>query len=235
MMIIVHSMKSQFHLRPRIALFAFAAAFLQALAASKAPPPAGNASDYVAVETHTDEQISIAAEPFDDKTKNGFFRIDYLRYYFLPVRVIITNNSDKALQLSEVRIQFFSANNDKIPAALPEDVERRVDVPRNPASSGVPLPLPIPLPIKKKSTTKDKPIEDDFNNFGFQAMAVEPHSTQAGFLFYDVQGLDYPPLKNAHLLVKRLQVSDTPGQPAHDLLDFEISFNPYVAAHPKSQ
>jgi hypothetical protein len=235
MMIIVLSMKSQFRHRPSIALFAFAAIFLHASAAVKAPPPAGKATDYTAVETHADEQISIAAEPFDSKEKEAFFHIDYLRYYFLPVRVIITNNSDKALQLSEVRIQFFSANNDKIPAALPEDVERRVDVPRNPSRPGVPLPLPIPLPIKKKSTDKDKQIEADFNTFGFQALAVEPHSTQAGFLFYDVQGLDYPPLKDAHLLLKRLQVADKPGQPAHDLLDFEISFNPYVAAHPKSQ
>ena len=47
----------------------------------------------------------------------AFFRLPYVEHGFLPVRVIITNDGDPALSLDDARIQFISANNDKIPAA----------------------------------------------------------------------------------------------------------------------
>ena len=44
----------------------------------------------------------------------------------IPVRVIFTNDSDAPLDLNEVRMQFISANNDKIPAATLDDIHRRL-------------------------------------------------------------------------------------------------------------
>jgi len=34
------------------------------------------------------------------------------------------------------------------------------------------------------------------SDFGFQATTVEPHSTLAGYLFYDIRDLDDPVLKD---------------------------------------
>ena len=193
-------------------------------AASHTPPAAGSATDYAATDSHPGENVVIAAEPFDTPDKAKFLRVDYLKYGFLPIRVIITNNGDQAINLTDARIQFLTPDGDRIPAALPEEVERVIDKPSNPAAPGLKLPFPSPT-IHGRSTDKQKQIEDDFNMLGFQAMAVEPHTTQAGFLFYDVNGLDKPVLKDAELYVKQLH-----GSGGKELFDFTIPFNKYLNA-----
>lgn len=195
-----------------------------AFGADHAAPAAGKATDYAATDSHPGENVVIAAEPFETPDKAKFFRVDYLKYGFLPIRVIITNNGDQAVNLTDARIQFLSAAGDRIPAALTEEVGRVVDKPSNPASPGVKLPFPVPN-IHGRSNDKDKQINDDFNMLGFQALAVEPHTTQSGFLFYDVNGLDKPVLKGAQLYVKRLH-----GSGGKDLFDFAIPFNKFLAA-----
>jgi hypothetical protein len=52
---------------------------------------------------------------------------------------------------------------------------------------------------------------------------VEPHTTRAGFLFYDLQNLENP-LADAHLEFRRIQSSD-----GRELFAFEIPFNKYLA------
>jgi hypothetical protein len=54
----------------------------------------------------------------------------------------------------------------------------------------VPLPLPIPIPITTGKKNVDKKILDDDNDFGFQTTTVQPHTTVAGYLYYDMQDLD---------------------------------------------
>src|SRR5580704_12970462 len=81
----------------------------------KNPPPAKSADSYPALDTHPDERVTIAADPCDDPKQCSFFRMPYIQHALLPIRVIITNDSDTALQLNEARMQFISANNDKIP------------------------------------------------------------------------------------------------------------------------
>jgi hypothetical protein len=95
------------------------------LAASD-PPPAKDATSYPAVDVHSKEQVAIAAEPFDTSEKCKIFQVDYLKYRFLPIRIIVTNTGDQPISLRDARIFFISAQGDKIPAADPEDVERRV-------------------------------------------------------------------------------------------------------------
>ena len=54
------------------------------------------------------------------------------------------------------------------------------------------------------------------------ALVVEPHSTRAGFLFYDVSGLTHP-LVGAKLLVRTLRDAD-----GNELFYFEIPFSKYL-------
>ena len=129
----------------------------------------------------------IAAEPFDTKEKMGIFRVDYLKNGFMPIRIIVTNNSDKPISLVDARIHFITAAGDRIPAAEPEDVERRMT---HVSNTGRKIPMPAPLPpMGGKSKTPDSKIEQDFSEFEYSAIAVEPHTTRAGFLFYDMEGL----------------------------------------------
>lgn len=190
---------------------------------SHTPAPAKDAASYPAVDVHQAEQVSVAAVPFDSKNKADFFRVDYLKYSFMPIRIIVTNNGNRSISLDQARIDFISAAGDKIPAAEPEDVDRRTTSLGNP-NSRIPLPGPLPS-LHGKPKSSDKKIQQDFSDFEYSAITVEPHTTRAGFLFYDVQGLGNNPLRGARLELRELQ--DAGGK---QLFPFEIPFNKYLDA-----
>jgi len=193
---------------------------LPAAASDHAPPPVQPATSFAAVEVHDDEKVAIAAEPFDTKEKESIFKVDYLSHGVMPVRLIVTNSGDRPISLRDARILFLTAAGDKIQAAEPEDVERLMTQ-KERQGSKIPMPGPIPS-IKTKPKASNKEIEQDFNTFEYQALVVEPHTTRAGFLFYDVSQLDHP-LRGAKLHLHELRNAD-----GNELFYFEIPFDKYL-------
>ena len=193
---------------------------LPALASDHSAPPVQPATTFAAVEVHDDEKVAIAVEPYDTKEKVGLFRVDYLSHGVMPVRLIVTNNGDRPISLSDARILFMTAAGDKVQAAEPEDVERLMSQ-KERQGSKIPMPGPIPA-IKLKPKASDKDVEEDFNTLEYQALVVEPHSTRAGFLFYDVSQLDNP-LKGAKMHLVKLRDAD-----GKELFYFEIPFEKYL-------
>lgn len=184
------------------------------------PPPVEPATSFPAVEVHESEKVAIAAEPYDTKEKESIFRVDYLSHGIMPVRLIVTNNGEKPISLRDARILFETPAGDRIQAAEPEDVERLMS--RKDREGGK-LPLPNGLPgIHLKPKASNKEIEADFDTFEYQALVVEPHTTSAGFLFYDVSQLDNP-LKGSSLYLYKLRKAD-----GSELFYFEIPFNKYL-------
>jgi hypothetical protein len=178
------------------------------------------ATSFAAVEAHEDEKVVIAAEPYDTREKQAIFRVDYLSHGVLPIRLIVTNNGNRPISLLEARILFLTAAGDTIQAAEPADVERLMT---RKEREGGKIPLPGPLPgIKLKPRASNKEIEQDFDTFEYRAVVVEPHTTRAGFLFYDVSGLDHP-LQGAKLHLRRLRDAD-----GKELFYFEIPFDKYL-------
>ena len=195
--------------------FLFCAMLLGGAAiAAKHPPKALPASAYAANDAHPQEGVTIAADPFDTPEKADFLRVNYLQNDLILVRIIITNAGDRPIHLDDVRMQFISAANDRIPAATPEEVERRMSDVRDPTHKVLKSPIPLP-----QRAPKIKKVEDDMNEFGFSALTVEPHSTQSGFLWYDVSDLPKPVLHGAQIYVK--MVKDAEGK---DLFPFVIPF-----------
>jgi hypothetical protein len=195
-----------------------------ALANSHKAPPVKPANQYAAFDTHPQEHVTIAIDPCNDPDKCSFFRLPYISHGFIPVRVIVTNDGDTALTLSDVRIQFISAANDKIPAANLDEINRRLFNLKK--SMGRRLPLPIPITIHHAPV--DKKITQDDADFGFRSTTVNPHSTVGGYLFYDVRGIDDPPLKGAQIYVKMIYTLDS----KHQLFPFTIPFDKWLAANP---
>jgi hypothetical protein len=183
-------------------------------------PKVQPATDFATVEVHADEKLAIAVDPYDTRDKQAIFRVDYLGHGVMPIRLIITNNSDKPISLKEARILFVTAAGDRIQAADPEDVERLMTR-KEREGSKIPMPGPIP-PIHLKPKASNKEIEEDFNTFEYQSLVVEPHSTRAGFLFYDISDLTNP-LKDAHMLLRKLLNSE-----GEELFYFEIPFEKYL-------
>jgi hypothetical protein len=206
-----------------IPLFCFCLAFWlapQAPAADHTPPPVQPATSFPAVEVHPDEHVAIAVEPYDTKERDEIFHVDYVDHGVMPVRLIVTNTGDKPISLRDARILFETADGDRIQAAEPEDVERLMTA-KERQGTKIPMPGPLP-PIHTKPKGSNKEIEQDFNTFEFSALAVEPHTTRAGFLFYVVEGLSHP-LVGAKLYVRTVRDSE-----GNELFFFEIPFSKYL-------
>ena len=211
-------MRLRFLLTLAIALCATAP---QVLASSHKMPRPNDASSYPSYDSHPDEKVVIAAEPYDTKDKGKIFRVPYIENDFMPIYIVVTNNGDQAVLLDQARIDFISAEGDRIQAAQPEDIERRLTHIRG-AGKVIPLPAPLP-PMRTKPKTPDKKIEQDFNDFEYSAITVPPHSTRAGFLFYDVQGLGRLPLKGASLTLRDLRTAN-----GKELFYFQIPLDKYL-------
>ena len=194
-------------------------------ASNHAAPPVQPATTYPAVEVHDKEHVAIAVEPYDTKEKESIFRVDYLGHGVMPVRLIITNNGDKPISLRDARILFYTSGGDRIQAAEPEDVERLMT---RTEREGKKIPMPGPLPsIKMKPKASNKDIQQDFDQFEYQALVVEAHTTRAGFLFYDVSELNHP-LDGAKMHLHKLRDAD-----GNELFFFEIPFDPYLKSKSK--
>jgi hypothetical protein len=193
---------------------------LPAAASDHTPPPVQPATTFAAVEVHDGEKVAIAAEPYDTREKQAIFRVNYLSHGVMPVRLIVTNNGDRPISLRDARILFLTAAGDRIEAAEPEDVERLMSS-KDREGSKIPMPSPIPK-IKLKPKASDSAVEQDFDTFEYGALVVEPHTTRAGFLFYDVSGLDHP-LRGGKLHLHKLRDAD-----GNELFYFEIPFDKYL-------
>jgi hypothetical protein len=193
---------------------------LPAMATDHAPPPVQPATTFPAVEVHADEHVAIAVEPYDTKERDSLFRVDYVDHGVMPVRLIVTNMGDRPISLRDARILFETADGDRIQAAEPEDVERLMTR-KEREGTKIPMPGPIP-PIHTKPKGSNSEIEQDFNTFEYSALAVEPHTTRAGFLFYIVEGLSHP-LVDAKLYVRTVRDAD-----GKELFYFEVPFNKYL-------
>ena len=195
---------------------------LPAVAADHSPPQVQPATSFPAVEVHPDEHVAIAVEPYETRERESIFRVAYIDHGVMPVRLIVTNLGDRPISLRDARILFETAAGERIQAAEPEDVERLMT---RHEREGTKIPLPGPLPpIHTKPKGSNSEIEKDFNTFEYSALAVEPHTTRAGFLFYVVEGLS-DPLANAKLYVRSIRDAD-----GKELFYFEIPFEKYLAS-----
>lgn len=196
---------------------------LPVLASDRTPPPVTPATKFPAVEVHDNEKVAVAVEPYNTKEQEKLFHVEYTKYGVIPVRLIVTNLGDRPISLRDARILIETAGGDRIQAAEPEDVERRMN-PHEPHGA-MPTPTPFPIPgIHPHKKSGNKNVEEDFDTFEYQALVVEPHTTRAGFLFYIV-GDSADPLKGARMSVTRLRDAD-----GEELFYFDIPFDKYLQA-----
>jgi hypothetical protein len=194
--------------------------FVPLLLASKTfvRPVAKAAVTYPAHDSHRDENTAIAADPYDTPEKAKIFTTNFAAHGFLPIFFVVTNDGDKPVSIANMAITMLTANNSKLTPVSPDDLYRRLS---NPQVST--RPAPIPLPHKAKSGISKKEM-DEIEASQFEARAVEPHSTQSGFLFFDIGGIDSP---MAGATIDITGVADAKGT---ELMYFEIPLDKYLNA-----
>jgi hypothetical protein len=206
----------------RFAVVILCAALLSTvpLGASKnfVKPVAKTAINYPAHDFHRDEKTAIAADPYDIPEKAKIFSVDFAAHGFLPIFFIVTNDGDQPVSIANMEITLLTANRSKLTPVSTDDLYRRLT---NPQSSTRPSPIPLPQKVKGGIGKKEM---DEIASSQFAARAVEPHSTQSGFLFFDVGGITSP-LPGATIDITG--VADAKGT---ELLYFEIDVDKYLNA-----
>jgi len=181
-------------------------------------PVARAAINYPAHDFHRDEKVAVAADPYDTAEKRKIFSVNFDEHGFLPVFFVVTNDGDQPVSIANMQITLTTQNGSKLTPTSPEDIYRRLS---NPQGGTRPNPLPLPHKVKGGVSKKDM---DEIESSQFAARAVEPHTTQSGFLFFDVGGISSP-LRGANIDITG--IADAKGT---ELLYFEIPVDKYLNA-----
>ncbi len=189
-------------------------------------PRAENAITYPAHDQHQNEHVTIAIDPYDVAAKADLFKTKWLENGYVPMQLVVTNDSDQPIALTSIKIELMTAHHSKIVPATDEDLYRRVGHVKRRGDEPSRNPLPVPLPRRGPSVGVSKDTREEVEAAQFRAVAVEPHSTQAGFVFFDVQGIRQP-LAGAHIYVTGIR--DANGQ---ELMFFDIPLDKYLNAPP---
>ena len=169
------------------------------------------AAAYPAHDYHPKELVTVAVDPYDGPPKSNIFVVNYHEANLLPVLLVITNDGDQPIVLSGMKPELVSGGGSKMTPETEDDIYRRVS---HPQASGARVPLPFPTRrVKGGVNTKEW---NEIQSAQFKAKAVEPHSSQAGFLFFDIDGVSNP-LKDAHFYATG--VRDSSG---NELMYFEV-------------
>jgi len=188
-------------------------------------PKAYQAKTYPARDAHDNEKVTIAADPYDMPDKaSTIFNLDYRDKGLLPVYLIVTNDGDEPVALTAMKVQLVTTDRSKIYSAEMDDLYRRFS--RVKRRGDEPRINPLPLPRKGSDAGIQKEGLSELQHAPFMAKAVEPHSTAAGFVFFDVAGISQP-LAGAHLYI--MNVRDANG---HDLMFFDIPMEKYLSYRP---
>ena len=190
-----------------------------AMAKDFAMPQAQAARSYPAHDEHTDEKVTIAVDPYDMADKAQIFSVNYRDYGYIPIFVVISNDSDQPVELNSMQATLITVKRTKLSPSSNDDLFRRLS---HPAPKNNPMPIPLPGG-KVKGAVKEK-ARDEIERAQFSPRAVEPHSNAAGFLFFDVSDISTP-LAGASFIVTG--VRDSGG---HELMYFEIPMEKYLSA-----
>jgi hypothetical protein len=201
------------------AFFATAASLSPLLAKSKTfiRPAAQPARSYPAHDDHTDEKVAIAADPYDTPEKAKIFSIHFAQHGFLPVFFVVTNDGNQPVSIANMQITLIKPDRVKLTPVSPDDIYRRLV---NPQGETRPSPIPIPRKNVKGAITQEE--RDEVENSQFAARAVEPHSSQSGFLFFDIAGVSSP------LAGSSMEITGVDNASGNELMFFEIPMDNYL-------
>ena len=182
-------------------------------------PKAKPAFSYPAHDHHGNENVTVGLDPYDTPAKSDIFVVKYREQGLLPILLVITNDSEEPIELSDMKAELVAADRSKLSPETEDDIYRRIS---HPKASGTRYPLPFPQK-KVKGEVNSKQL-DEIRSAQFKARAVEPRSSQAGFLFFDVSDLSGP-LQGARFYLTGIR--DSSG---HELMYFEVPLDKYLEA-----
>jgi hypothetical protein len=150
-------------------------------------PKTQPAAAYPAHDYHSAEKVTVGLDPYDAPSKTNIFLVHYRELDLLPILLVVTNDSDEPIELSSIKAELVTAGGMKLSVAAEDDIYRRIS---HPNASGARTPLPFPTKRVKGGVNSKEWSE--IETATFKAKAVEPRSSQAGFLFFDISDIPHP-------------------------------------------
>jgi hypothetical protein len=181
-------------------------------------PKTENAGTYPSKDVNSNAKITAAIDLYNTSPKDDVFSTRFMQEGILPVFLVITNDGDKPISVTKMSAQLVTSGRAKLDALGADDIMRRIGH-VNASSTGPGRASPIPLPGGNKNKKNQQALEE-VNRARFSAFAVEPHSTQSGFLFFDIDGVRNP-VQGAHIYLYGMR--DAGGT---ELMYFDISVTP---------
>ncbi len=189
------------------------------------PPPATHARTYPLHDSHDDEKVTVAVDPYDTPDKASIFKGNYLDHGFFVVRLIVSNDSEKTLMLDDLKVEYITAKREKLQPAGDIDIYRRLVKPEN-ADKSHPGGMKLPFPVGKKKVPLSKEVREEYESAQFLTVPVTPHATNSGFVFFDMVGMDTPG-PGAHLFVSGMKAG------SQQLFYFDIAMGKPLDSQPK--
>jgi hypothetical protein len=172
----------------------------------------GPASSYP--NKQTNDKVTLAAVPYDSQelAHTAFGKLDPNQYGVLPVLVIIQNDTDQALKLDHVQVEYTGVDNRHVEATPPSEIQTLGGPTRTPSMpSGSPLP-----PLRKH---KNPLSAWEIEGRAFAAKMLPPHEAASGFFYFQTA---YRP--GSKLYLTGVKIAAT-GQ---DILFFEVTMDKAV-------
>jgi len=158
-----------------------AAAFADKKSDSKFVP--GPASSYSNKQTNDKVTIAVTAYDTEELAHTAFGKLNPNDYGVLPILVIIQNDTDQALKLDHLEVDYTGFDGRHVEATPASDIQVLGGSPRPKMPSG----SPIPLPHKKYKNPLDT-IEIEGRAFSVKILPA--HDSANGFFYFQ---LDHRP------------------------------------------
>jgi hypothetical protein len=136
----------------------------------------GPASSYPAKQTNDRVTVAIDAYDTEELAHTAFGKLNPNQYGVLPVLVIIQNDTDQALKLDHLEVDYTGADNARVEATPPDEVRTLGGV----AEPNVPVGRPIPIHKKHKNPLDVWEIEGR----AFAAKLIPAHESASGFFYF---------------------------------------------------
>ena len=137
----------------------------------------GPVSSYSAKQTNDNVTVAVSAYDTEELAHTAFGKLDPNQYGVLPVLVIIQNDTDQALKLDHLQVEYTSFDRQHVEATPPAEVQT-LGGGRRPS-----LPNGTPIHIKHKSPLNTAEIESR----GFAAPILPPHESANGFFYFQTE------------------------------------------------
>jgi hypothetical protein len=125
-------------------------------------------------------QITIGVDPYVtiDKVALAFGKLNPNQYGILPVLVVIQNDSDKAIRLDRLKVEYVGPNHERIEATPAKDV-RYLKPPQRPAA------IDGPAGRVKVLKSKKNPLDEwEIEGRALAALMLPPGQSASGFFYF---------------------------------------------------